>query len=102
MNKLINILGNSQRHVINVTRISIFIVMAWIGGLKAYQYGADEIVPVVANSPFMSFFYTKEAPEYKEFKDPEGKTVQKKIDGHTANGTYIFAYGLGKIGRAHV
>ncbi len=97
MNKLINILANSQRHFINLTRISIFIVMAWIGGLKAYQYEADGIVPFVANSPFMSFFYTKEAPEYKEFKNPEGKTVQKNIDWHTANRTYIFAYGLGTV-----
>lgn len=97
MNTLINILGNSQRHFINLARISIFIVMAWIGGLKAYQYEADGIVPFVANSPFMSFFYAKEAPEYKEFKNPEGKTVQKNIDWHTENRTYIFAYGLGTV-----
>ena len=31
--------------------------MAWIGGLKAFQYEADGIVPFVTNSPFMSFFY---------------------------------------------
>jgi uncharacterized membrane protein YkgB len=29
--------------------------MAWIGGLKAFQYEADGIVPFVANSPLMSF-----------------------------------------------
>lgn len=71
--------------------------MAWIGGLKAFQYEADGIVPFVANSPVMSFLYTKEAPEYKEFKNPEGKTVQKNIDWHQKNGTYIFAYGLGTV-----
>lgn len=49
--------------------------MAWIGGLKAFQYEADGIVPFVANSPVMSFFYDKEAPEYNEYKNPEGKTV---------------------------
>ena len=57
MNILINILANSQQSFINLTRISIFIVMVWIGGLKAYQYEADGIVPFVINSPFMSFFY---------------------------------------------
>lgn len=71
--------------------------MVWIGGLKAFQYEADGIVPFVAQSPFMSFLYTKEAPEYREFKNPEGKTVQKNIDWHIENGTYIFAYGLGIV-----
>ena len=97
MNKLIAILAGSQSNFINIARISIFIVMAWIGGLKVYQYEADGIVPFVANSPFMSFFYNYDAPEYMEYKNPEGKTVQKNIDWHTANGTYIFAYGLGTV-----
>lgn len=97
MNKLISILANSQRTFINLTRISIFIVMAWIGGLKAFPYEADGIVPFVANSPLMSFFYTKQAPEYKSYKNPEGKTVQKNIDWHRENGTYIFSYGLGLV-----
>src|SRR5690554_172255 len=97
MNKLITILADSQLNFINLIRISIFIVMAWIGGLKAFQYEADGIVPFVANSPFMSFFYNKDAPEYKEFKNPEGKTVQKNVDWHKENGTYLFAYGLGAV-----
>nr|WP_315201532.1 DUF417 family protein [uncultured Flavobacterium sp.] len=97
MNKLITILANSQSHFINLARVSIFIVMVWIGGLKAFQYEADGIVPFVANSPFMSFLYTKEAPEYNKFKNLEGKTVQKNIDWHKENGTYIFAYGLGIV-----
>lgn len=97
MNNLITILANSQRQFINLARISIFIVMAWIGGLKAFQYEADGIVHFVANSPFMSFFYTKKAPEYTNYKNPEGKTVQKNIDWHKENGTYLFAYGLGTV-----
>ena len=97
MNKLINFLANSQSSFINLSRISIFIVMIWIGGLKAYQYEADGIVPFVANSPFMSFFYNKEVPEYNDYKNPEGKTVQKNIDWHKNNGTYLFAYGLGTV-----
>ncbi|HLV39028.1 DUF417 family protein [Xanthomarina sp.] len=97
MNKLITILANNQLNYINLLRISIFIVMAWIGGLKVFQYEADGIVPFVANSPLMAFFYNKEAPEYKDFKNPEGKTVQKNIDWHKENRTYIFAYGLGTV-----
>ncbi|WP_347218895.1 DUF417 family protein [Chryseobacterium sp.] len=92
----------------NFLRISIFIVMAWIGGLKAFQYEADGIVPFVANSPFMSFFYKnagnkilnedqKQVSEYTLYKNPEGKVVKKNIDWHTKNGTYAFSYGLGTM-----
>lgn len=97
ISSLISIIADSQSQFVNLARISIFIVMAWIGGLKAYQYEADGIVPFVANSPLMSFFYSKEAPEYKEYKNPEGKTVQKNIEWHKENRTYIFAYGLGAV-----
>lgn len=90
-------MANSQSHLINLARIAIFIVMAWIGGLKAYQYEADGIVPFVANSPLMSFFYSKKAPEYQEYKNPEGKTVQKNIDWQKENNTYVFSYGLGAV-----
>lgn len=97
MNQLLRFLAQSQTYFINLSRVSILIVMVWIGGLKVYQYEADGIVPFVANSPVMSFFYTKDAPEYKDYKNPEGKTVQRNIDWHTENGTYIFAYGLGTV-----
>ncbi|WP_255717744.1 DUF417 family protein [Dyadobacter sp. CY345] len=75
MQKVVSFLASSQSYFINLSRIAIFIVMSWIGGLKAFQYEADGIVPFVANSPLMSFFYTKNAPEYKNYKNPEGKTV---------------------------
>lgn len=97
MEKLITFLAEGQSHFINLTRISVFIVMAWIGGLKVYQYEADGIVPFVANSPLMSFFYAKEAPEYINYKNPEGRTVQRNIDWHRENRTYIFSYGLGAV-----
>lgn len=97
MNQLIKFLANSQSYFINLARISILIVMVWIGGLKAYQYEADGIVPFVANSPLMSFLYTKNAPEYNDYKNPEGKTVRKNIEWHKENGTYFFAYGLGTV-----
>lgn len=90
-------MANGQRGFIHALRISIFVVMAWIGGLKAFQYEADGIVPFVANSPLMQFFYAKEAPEYQAYKNPEGKTVAKNIEWHKTNGTYAFSYGLGAV-----
>lgn len=106
--RLYNRLLKLDAYFFNFLRISIFIVMAWIGGLKAFQYEADGIVPFVANSPFMSFFYKnagnkvlnedqKLVSEYTLYKNPEGKVVKKNIDWHTANGTYIFSYGLGSM-----
>lgn len=97
LTRFIRILAPTTGAGIHFLRISIFIVMAWIGGLKAFQYEADGIVPFVANSPLMQFFYTKQAPEYVHYKNPEGKTVQKNIDWHTENGTYIFSYALGTV-----
>ena len=97
MNYLIDLLVRGQQNFIHFTRVAIFIVMAWIGGLKAFQYEADGIVPFVANSPFMSFFYAKDTPEYQQYKNPEGKTVSKHIEWHRANGTYTFSYGLGSV-----
>ncbi|MBX7109558.1 MAG: YkgB family protein [Chitinophagales bacterium] len=97
MKALIQFLAESQSWFIHFTRLSIFIVMAWIGGLKAFQYEADGIVPFVANSPFMSFLYTHPAPDYQQYKNPEGKTVAKNIAWHKENGTYTFAYGLGAV-----
>jgi uncharacterized membrane protein YkgB len=94
---MLSYLANSQKYFINFTRISIFVVMAWIGGLKAFQYEADGIVPFVANSPFMSFFYQKGAPEYNNFKNKEGEVILKNIEWHQANGTYLFSYALGAV-----
>jgi len=88
-------LAKSQGQFFNLLRIAIFIVMAWIGGLKAFQYEADGIVPFVANSPVMSFFYHEKSPEYKNHKNKEGEVVEKNMQWHKKNGTYTFAYLLG-------
>ncbi len=90
-------LVNNSQSWFHFMRISIFVVMAWIGGLKVCQYEADGIIPFVANSPFMSFLLQKEAPEYQQYKNPEGKMVAKNIEWHKTNGTYIFSYGLGTM-----
>lgn len=80
---------------IHLIRIAIFIIFVWIGGLKFWNYEAEGIVPFVANSPFMSFFYTKKAPEYKDYKLKEGEFDQVKHEWHKANNTYTFSHGLG-------
>ena len=108
MEKIYNLSIKLEGYFINFTRIAVFVVMAWIGGLKAFPYEADGIVPFVSNSPFMSFFYEKsnskvfnkegkEVLEYSLYKNPEGKTVQKNINWHVKNNTYLFSYGLGIV-----
>lgn len=108
MQTLLHILTGSQAQFINFMRIAIFIVMVWIGGLKAFQYEADGIVPFVTNSPFMSFFYgnsgktalndkNESVAEYNLYKNREGQMVAKNIAWHKDNNTYIFSYGLGTV-----
>lgn len=81
---------------IAVTRIALIVVLIWIGGLKVARYEADGIVPFVANSPLMSFFYADPA-SYGAHKNPEGKLVPENRAWHEANGTYPFAVGLGAV-----
>lgn len=108
MEKLFLLFDSFQSKFIHFLRIAICIVMIWIGGLKAFQYEADGIVPFVINSPFMSFFYNntektgvddsgKTVADYTLHKNPEGKTIEKNIAWHKQNGTYIFSYGLGTV-----
>ena len=55
----LNIAASTQKLGINLIRISILIIFVWIGGLKFLNYEAEGIVPFVANSPFMSFFWMR-------------------------------------------
>ncbi|MCD8267940.1 MAG: YkgB family protein [Parabacteroides sp.] len=91
----LNIAASTQNLGINLIRVAILIIFVWIGGLKFYNYEAEGIVPFVANSPFMSFFYTKSAPEYKEYKLKEGEFNEAKYQWHVENNTYGFSHGLG-------
>lgn len=86
-----------RRAGIGFMRIAIFIIFAWIGTLKVCRYEAAGIVPFVANSPLMSFFYNKEAPEYKQHMNKEGAVVPENIAWHESNNTYGFSYGLGTL-----
>ena len=92
---LLELAASFRQIGLNLIRVAILIVFVWIGGLKFKYYEADGIVPFVANSPFMSFFYAKEAPEYKQYKNKEGEFVLKNRQWHEANRTYVFSYGLG-------
>jgi reactive chlorine resistance protein C len=73
------------------------VVLVWIGGLKAFRYEAEGIVPFVANSPFMSFFYRQPVGEYRQHMNREGGLVPTNRQWHERNGTYGFAYGLGAV-----
>ena len=92
---ILNVTASLKGAGIHLVRIAIFIIFVWIGGLKFWNYEAEGIVPFVANSPFMSFFYTKNAPEYKDYKLKEGEFDKAKHEWHEANNTYTFSHGLG-------
>ena len=87
--------ASAQKLGVNLIRVAILVIFVWIGGLKFWNYEAEGIVPFVANSPFMSFFYTKTAPEYKEYKLKEGEFDEVKYQWHVENNTYGFSHGLG-------
>ena len=78
-------------------RLGLVVVLIWIGGLKFARYEADGIVPLVANSPVMSFFYHHPAPEYRPYMNREGEVIPAHRDWHETNGTYPFAFGLGMV-----
>jgi uncharacterized membrane protein YkgB len=80
----------------NLVRISIAIVFIWIGLLKFVPFEADSITPMVARSPFMSFFY-KHPEQYKEHMTQEGQLVPAARAWQEENNTYRFARGLGSI-----
>ncbi len=93
----LNAAARGQRLGYGMIRVAILVIFVWIGGLKFWNYEAEGIVPFVANSPFMSFFYNEKAPEYKEFKLREGEFDTAKHEWHERNNTYGFARGLGVL-----
>ncbi|MFA6593480.1 MAG: DUF417 family protein [Bacteroidales bacterium] len=93
--RFLHIAASSKNLGYAMMRVAILIIFLWIGGLKFFNYEAEGIVPFVANSPFMSFFYTKSAPEYKEYKLKEGEADVVKNEWHKENNTYGFSHALG-------
>lgn len=94
---LFELAARADRLGIALTRLGLIIVLLWIGGLKVCKYEADGIVPFVANSPTMSFFYHYPAPEYKTHMNAEGQLNPANRQWHEQNHTYTFAYGLGGL-----
>ena len=97
INKLFELAARLDRVGITVTRIGLVVVLVWIGGLKVFAYEDEGIVPFVANSPLMSFFYKAPAGEYRQHMNREGDLVPANREWHQQNGTYLFAYGLGSV-----
>lgn len=97
MQAVLNISASLKGFGVHLIRVAIFIIFIWIGGLKFWNYEAEGIVPFVANSPFMSFYYEKEAPEYKDYKLKEGEFDKVKHEWHQENNTYGFSHGLGLL-----
>src|SRR5258708_24330092 len=80
-----------------VLRLGLIIVLVWIGGLKFAKYEADGIVPLVSQSPLMSFFYHHPAPEYRQYMNREGELNAAHRAWQESNGTYAFSHGLGIV-----
>lgn len=97
LEQLFSLAARTDRLGITLTRLGLIVVLLWIGGLKAFKYEADGIVPFVANSPVMSFFYKFPPPEYKDHMNAEGQLVPANRQWHKENGTYAFSYGLGAV-----
>ena len=94
--RIFEIAARADRAGVVVTRIGLIVVLLWIGGLKAFKYEAQGIVPFVANSPLMSFFYA-DPGQYKAHMNPEGTLVPANVEWNEKNHTYAFAYGLGAV-----
>ena len=97
LNRFLTLAAGSDRIGIALTRAGLIVVLLWIGGLKVFEYEADGIVPFVANSPTMNFFYKHPAPEYKAHMNAEGQLVPANRAWHQENRTYAFSYGLGAV-----
>ncbi len=75
-----------------VTRFGLVVVLVWIGSLKSFRYEADGIVPFVANSPLMHFFYRQPGREYRRHMNREGEVNPANREWHEQNRTYSFAH----------
>jgi uncharacterized membrane protein YkgB len=78
-------------------RLGLVVVLIWIGSLKFVSYEADGIVPLVANSPLMSFFYRHPTPEYRRHMNREGELVPANQRWNESNETYGFSDALGIV-----
>ena len=84
-----------DRAGMGLLRLGLVVVLCWIGGLKFADYEAEGIVPLVANSPLMSFFYHYLPGDYRQYANKEGEVIPANQQWHQLNGTYRFSHGLG-------
>lgn len=96
MKRIYGFIAGTRLSSLSFLRVAIFIVMVWIGGLKVFQYEADGIVPFVANSPLMSYFYNH-PEEYATHKNREGELVPANVTWNELNGTYRVSHILGAV-----
>ncbi|WP_104629274.1 YkgB family protein [Helicobacter bizzozeronii] len=73
-------------------RLSLFVILAWIGSLKFADYEARGIVPLLAHSPLGKWLY-HHAPSYQEH------TQDTPTDRawHQQNKTYQVSYAIGAL-----
>jgi uncharacterized membrane protein YkgB len=95
--RLFQLAARQDRVGVALTRIGLVVVLVWIGGLKACRYEDEGIVPYVANSPLMNYFYARPAGEYKHHMNREGELISANREWHEKNGTYPFSHGLGSV-----
>lgn len=95
-NRVLRHIAGLDRVGVGMLRGALVIVLLWIGGLKFVPYEADSIVPLVANSPVMSFLYA-DAHHYRSYTNREGELNPIHRAWHTSNGTYRFSRGLGSV-----
>jgi uncharacterized membrane protein YkgB len=91
---IINAIAGLDQLGKKAVRFGIVVVFLWIGSLKFFTYEADGIVPFVANSPVMSFFYNHPT-EYKTHMNKEGELIAANHEWNIKNNTYGFSVGLG-------
>jgi reactive chlorine resistance protein C len=90
-------LAKLDRVGMSLLRLGLVVVLVWIGALKFADYEAEGIVPLVANSPLMSFFYHYPAPQYRQYMNREGEVIPAHQRWNELNGTYVFSHGLGVV-----
>jgi len=95
-NSIIELSARAGNFGLGFTRFACALVLIWIGGLKFVNYEADGITPFVANSPFLSFFYSM-PEDYKMHGNKEGELVTANRKWNSQNNTYVFGNALGVL-----
>jgi reactive chlorine resistance protein C len=90
-------IASLDRIALRVLRAGLILVLAWMGGLRFANYEAENIVPLIANSPLTGEFYTYTAPEYQQYMNKEGELVRAHREWHASNGTYAVSHTLGIV-----